>query len=1220
MAAIAIDASLSGRHVAISTSTSSGKSAVYNVAVLEKILGPDRPGAVALYLFPTKALAQDQLRSLKALVQASPVLQAQVHPMTLDGDTPFRERGFAMEKANVILTNPDMLHASVLPGHKRYRRVLGNLAYVVVDEAHVYRGAFGSHVSMVLRRLLRLWALYAGSGPPPQFISCSATMLDSPGHFASLVPLEACLGGKESLLSVEKDTAPCGSKTFVLWNPPVVEEPLHHLSPSTRAAKSPIAATGSETTGSATSVAPVIVVDGGNEDVKGESQKQGAQRSEQVSAVGMVAASEIATGRGRKGRRGKGRKELVGRVPRLSMGEGKKMKGGKSVDLLPPPVSADSALTKEEPGAEVRAKMRNAGEGAVPKFGVKTGVAVKGCYGDGDRGAGARTRTGLRAELLSPTHKRRQICPTDNYYDLEYKRLMCLDVPGTRGVRAGEERAQHAVTGERQHQAGGSEEVKFVKGYGAEGGTEDVEGVAEGSLKAVLKGCGAMGVEEGNRDELLSGEVLELSKDVPCWEEKRRSPIVETAQVLAAVVKQRVRTIAFCRTRKLTELALRYCLQDLDTSAPHLTSLVRGYRGGYTKGDRREIEGKLFANQLLGVTATCALELGVDIGELDVTLHLGFPAGSISSLRQQAGRAGRGGTDSLAIMVLFQDPVSQYFLHNPRELLHKEPEAAVLDAKNDLILQSHLLCAAAECPLGVPHLGGVCDEGLFGGRKKMDEVIDLMMGGDFPRLVKASDGVAGWSANAALDPPPCRRVGLRMIDPVTFSVVDDLREEQTIDHVEYSRAFFSLFEGAIYLHQARQYMVTKLDLKAVVAHVRPVKVDYFTASRNNVDVNVTKVLETSDDNHAHTGAVDVVATVHGYVKIRANTGRTFERGTCSLPSLCYGTRAFWLDIGVGLRETVMLEGHDFKGGVHALAHALLAVIPLFLMCDPEDVDCEHYREFQHRPRPSRVMIFDKRPGGTGVSDSIFSRHRVHSLQTQFEDYVLSALFHRLNMACPAIAASLASSIVVSRMCILCVCAVNRDVMSKALQLLEGCCCPDGCLNCIHDHGCTGYNSLLDKKAALILLRGMIHLMGTKGVGTTTTRGGDDTETSSSGKQVNGTEWSGSTQRRGCSGESFGCDFLLRGEDEGVVSCPASPQGGQKCTSEEEVTRRRAARDVGANDDKQACEGRRETTVPDPTLLSPWKKQRLRNLRLAKGMERARQKDIEVQGCWIPSVP
>ncbi|CAM9165634.1 unnamed protein product [Ectocarpus sp. 6 AP-2014] len=601
---------------------------------------------------------------------------------------------------------------------------------------------------------------------------------------------------------------------------------------------------------------------------------------------------------------------------------------------------------------------------------------------------------------------------------------------------------------------------KRTPGSGAAGGEGEEEGEGGG--------------EGGGRGEWADG--------------RRRSPICETAQILAALVKQRVKTLAFCRTRKLTELTLRYGHQDLEKTAPQMVPLVQGYRGGYTKDERRKIEGSLFANKLLGVTATCALELGVDIGELDVTLHLGFP-GSVSSLRQQAGRAGRGGKDSLAIMVLFQDPISEFFVRNPAELLHKAPEAAVLDSNNELVLKAHLLCAAAECPLGVPATGGVTDAALFGGEERLAEVIDTLAddGDGFPRLVRAA-GNLGWKANPGLDPPPCRRIGLRMIDPVAFKVVDDSKGGEPYDSVEYSRSFFSLFQGAIYLHQARQYLVTRLDLGAHVAHTTPVKVNYYTAARNNVEVNVTKRLEVSEDKHAHTGCVNVVCTVYGFVKKQMGTGRVLERGECSLPPLQYATRAFWLDVGETARRRVEEEGLDLEGGIHAVGHALLAVVPLFLLCDAADVDCEHARPHHSRPQPQRILVFDRRPGGVGVSDAMFGCH--------------------------------------------------RGVLSKALELVEGCPCPDGCLACIHDHGCTGYNA---RKAV---------------------------------------------------------DAASRGEGRGGGGSSGSGAGAG-----------------GAGEEEEKEEGGEVAPI-----TSPRKKQRLRNLRLAKGMERAREKDIAVVGCWIPSVP
>ncbi|CAN0251393.1 unnamed protein product, partial [Ectocarpus fasciculatus] len=330
----------------------------------------------------------------------------------------------------------------------------------------------------------------------------------------------------------------------------------------------------------------------------------------------------------------------------------------------------------------------------------------------------------------------------------------------------------------------------------------------------------------------------------------------------------------------------------------------------------------------------------------------------------------------------------------------------------------------------------------------------------------------------------------------SFKVVNDSKGGEPYDSVEYSRAFFTLFQGAIYLHQARQYLVTRLDLGAHVAHTVPVKVNYYTAARNNVEVNVTKRLEVSEDKHAHTGCVNVVSTVYGFVKKQMGTGRTLERGECSLPPLQYATRAFWLDVGTTARRRVEEEGLDLEGGVHAVGHALLAVVPLFLLCDAADVDCEHARPHHSRPQPQRILVFDKRPGGVGVSDAMFGCHR----------HVLA-------------------------------------VLSKALELVEGCPCPDGCLACIHDHGCTGYNASRRRKAV---------------------------------------------------------DAASRGEARGGGGGSGSGAGAG-----------------GEGEEEEKGEGEGGEVAP---ITSPRKKQRLRNLRRAKGMERAREKDIAVVGCWIPSVP
>lgn len=209
----AINAAYRGMHVGISTSTSSGKSIIYNVPVLRSIL-LDR-STVALYMFPTKALAQDQLRALLEL--CTPGMSDAVRCFTCDGDTTHAERSIAKDEANIMLTNPDMLHVTLLPSHKAWKRIFAHLKYVVIDEAHTYTGSFGSHVSGVLRRLVRVCAHYGAS---PQFICCSATIANPREHFERFVPLN-CLGGSANLHVVSHDTSPRGHKMFLIWNPPM---------------------------------------------------------------------------------------------------------------------------------------------------------------------------------------------------------------------------------------------------------------------------------------------------------------------------------------------------------------------------------------------------------------------------------------------------------------------------------------------------------------------------------------------------------------------------------------------------------------------------------------------------------------------------------------------------------------------------------------------------------------------------------------------------------------------------------------------------------------------------------------------------------------------------------------------------------------------------------------------------------------------------------------
>ena len=383
--ALALEHVRQGQNVVVATPSASGKSLVYNLAVMDAIQASKR--ARALYLFPTKALTQDQWRKLKELGLGD--------GGTYDGDTPWEARGQLRKGARVILTNPDMLHVGILPNHSAWAAFFRHLQLVVVDEAHVYRGVFGSHVAQVLRRLRRVAELYGSS---PRFILSSATLANPREHAEGLVglPFEA----------VTEDGSPSGGKDFVFWNPP----------------------------------------------------------------------------------------------------------------------------------------------------------------------------------FLDPS---------------------------------------------RSH---------------------------------------------------------------------RRSPNSEAADLLSELVTREIRTLVFARSRRLTELIYIYARDRLREKAPGLVGRLRPYRAGYLPELRREIEQGLFEGDLLGVVATNALELGVDIGSLEATVLNGYP-GSIASAWQQAGRSGRRGERSLSLLIARDDPLDQYFMRHPQDFFRRTVEHALINPQNPYILALHLLCAAWELPL-----------------------------------------------------------------------------------------------------------------------------------------------------------------------------------------------------------------------------------------------------------------------------------------------------------------------------------------------------------------------------------------------------------------------------------------------------------------------------------------------------------------------------------------
>ncbi|MFP3903839.1 MAG: DEAD/DEAH box helicase, partial [Armatimonadota bacterium] len=687
-----IDAALDGQNTCIVTSTASGKTLCYLVPVAQALA--QRASTRAIFIYPTKALAQDQLRKL-ADFGAGEAFEAE----TYDGDTPQSRRRRIKRDAQVILTNPDMLHVGILPYHHTWSSFLQNLQYIVIDEMHTYRGVFGAHTANVIRRLRRIAAQY---GAAPQVVCCSATI----GN-----PLELAeeLTGLDFRL-IDEDGSPQGRRIFGWWNPPVIAE---------------------------------------------------------------------STGR-------------------------------------------------------------------------------------------------------------------------------------------------------------------------------------------------------------------------------RKSPNTEAAELLSALARRRIRSITFTLSRTTTELILRYARDILREDG--LQDRVMAYRGGYLPEQRRDIERRLFEGELLAVTSTTALELGVDIGGIDAVIMVGYP-GSIASVWQQAGRAGRKQEDSLALLVAIRGGLHQYLMQHPEYLLEKPTEEANINPRNEFILAAHLLCAAYETPLRDS------DEELFG--PQMTELLELLGTEGF---VTRRHGTWYW-----LHPEmyPAAKVSIRSISGEPYQVYE-AESEQLLATVDADAAFREIHRGAIYLHAGESYRVQKLELEERRAFVEPVRVNYFTRPMRQADVHLLELDESTnyDDIHARYGQIVLKSQVIGFRRIRQTDGREIGREDLDLPVTEFETSGFWIS-SVQVREFCAEAGYDLAGTLHAVEHMLIALLPLFAMCDERDVGGAS-EPVHHDTGEPTIFIYDSYPGGVGIARGVY---------------------HRL-----------------------------PELLDAVAETIEACPCEDGCPGCVQSPMCGSGNEPLDKHGAAVLAR------------------------------------------------------------------------------------------------------------------------------------------------------
>jgi DEAD/DEAH box helicase domain-containing protein len=690
----AVDLLLDGKHVVVNSPSASGKSLCYQAPTLHTLV--QDKDATALYLFPTKALAQDQLRSLRSL--ASPRLIPAAVIETFDGDTSQETRAVVRKRGRIVLTNPDMLHLGILPNHSLWARYLHGLRFVVLDEAHVYRGILGSHVANIIRRLRRLCLYY---GANPQFICCSATIANAKEHAERLCRVE--------FENVEGADGPHGEKYFALWNPAVVDK------------------------------------------------KRGT----------------------------------------------------------------------------------------------------------------------------------------------------------------------------------------------------------------------------------------------------RRSPNSEASSLLCLLVTRGIRSLVFARTRRLAELIYIYARQRLPQE---LAARVSPYRAGYLAADRRDIERRFTEGDLDGLVATSAMELGVDIGDLDATVLAGYP-GNMASAWQQAGRSGRGGNPSLSVLVAQDSPLDQYLMRNPSFFFARRFEQALINPSNPHVLEPHVLCAAWERPLDATE----------------KDALSQLAPGIIERLIAKGllhDRKGRLYPDVSLE-YPAQRVNIRSAG-ASYQVMD-LTRRSLLETVDGAVSFSQLHPGAVYLHQGETYVVRDLDIRARTAWAEQRDVDYYTVARELNDIRVTSVEGEKRCGRTTVRRGEVLVTTHviGFKKRRQYTEESLGEEPLDLPETTFSTKAFWFEVPDSAEERVASRRASFAGALHACEHAAIGVLPLFALCDRNDIGGV---STPGNGGPAYVYIYDAYPGGVGIAEMGYE--------------------------------------------------LVEKLWQATLSLVSQCPCYEGCPSCIQSPKCGNNNEPLDKEGAIALLEAL----------------------------------------------------------------------------------------------------------------------------------------------------
>ncbi len=471
----------------------------------------------------------------------------------------------------------------------------------------------------------------------------------------------------------------------------------------------------------------------------------------------------------------------------------------------------------------------------------------------------------------------------------------------------------------------------------------------------------------------------------------RRSYINESRRVASVFLRNKLQTIVFAQSRLNTEVLLTYLKEDIEKTLKD-EGLIRGYRGGYLPLKRREIEKGLREGKILGVVSTNALELGIDIGSLDVAVLAGYP-GTIASTWQRAGRAGRKSGKSAAVLVGSSSPLDQFIVNYPEYFFSKSPEKALINPDNLSILVSHVECAAFELPFA---------DGEKFGRVDIAEILKFL---EDEKLLHHSQDKWFWTSDAY----PADGVSLRSISSDNFVVVDATDESRAIAEVDFSSALSTLHPKAIYLCEGEQYYVEKLDFEERKAHVKKTDVDYFTDAIDYTKIKILDVFDRKklDRCQISHGEVHVATQVVGFKKIKFFTMENVGSGNLSLPQNEMHTTAYWLTVPAALFQALPFSSEEKINGLFGLAYLLHHVSPLFMMCDLHDVGISIGDNLTGESMPPRtiplraiapeepavfiepefepnIFIYDNYPGGIGLSPALFDLEKKlleHGLKT-----------------------------------------------------------------------------------------------------------------------------------------------------------------------------------------------------------------------------------------------